>query len=690
VRHCFPAGTIIAGAWKAVEEYGVGDDVIGAGGIHSKVVMPISRHYDGPMVTLKARGLLPLELTPEHPVLVRRPVWKFVKGTGLRRWTNIREWSDPDFVLAQDIRRGDWVAVPRVTGNVSNYLMEFQFDGNPWSSSSELHAGITLDASVAEFLGWYVAEGCTSLVDGGGYHSSLSLNINERPIAERHKILLSERFGIASNISENPESHGCKLQFSSRPLGRWLRKHIGHGALDVRMPDAILYNTNLKVLAAFLSGYIEGDGHTGVRGVGCGTASQTLALQLQIAWARFGILFNLKESPPFSSLIDGKIAHGGVLYRGGTTRNLALNVLGKEELMKRRPTIYSATFDDAIYTPVVKTSVKPFSGMVYNFETTCHTYTAGNVITHNCLYDHVGRRGDRDPGIWGMACDFIVNYGLVREGIGEMPADGLYDADYTDEFSAEELYALLISKCVKVKATLDVHLDVTGKAADPAPGTVTIDPASLDDLQDDFLAALRRAASSEGVGDLPAGLRRLLNQLTAPRINWRQILNATLRSTLKYDYTYARPSRRSHASLLLPGQDSATHVTIACAIDASASTTTEMVTDFLSEIGGIMASFRDYSITVMCFDTKVYNVRTFTPQNTYDLFNYTLQGGGGTAPSCCWSYLRAEKIQPHKLLVFTDGQVGKDWGDPDFCDTVFIIHSNPALTAPYGLTCHFD
>ena len=310
------------------------------------------------------------------------------------------------------------------------------------------------------------------------------------------------------------------------------------------------------------------------------------------------------------------------------------------------------------------------------------------------LLDHIGRRGVRDRDIWNMASDFIANHGLVRDGIGEMPPNGLYDDNYSDAYSVEELYELLISKGVKVQMTLDLHLDLAGpdsESPDSDQGRVKLDVAALDEGHSDMLAALRRAVSGGGVGDLSVGLRRLLNQLTSSQIDWRQILNASLRSMVKYDYTYARPSRRGHVTdLLLPGQDAVAHLAIVCAIDASASTSAEMVTDFLSEIGGIMASFNDYVITVLCFDTKVYNVRTFTPQNAPDLAHYPLVGGGGTAPSCCWSYLQEHHLRPERLLVFTDGLVGDDWGEPDYVPTIFVIHSNPTITASHGLTCHFE
>ena len=40
--------------------------------------------------------------------------------------------------------------------------------------------------------------------------------------------------------------------------------------------------------------------------------------------------------------------------------------------------------------------------------------------------------------------------------------------------------------------------------------------------------------------------------------------------------------------------------------------------------------------------------------------------------------------------MFTDGYPCGDWGDPDYCDTVFIIHDNPNTEAPFGVTAHYE
>jgi hypothetical protein len=42
--------------------------------------------------------------------------------------------------------------------------------------------------------------------------------------------------------------------------------------------------------------------------------------------------------------------------------------------------------------------------------------------------------------------------------------------------------------------------------------------------------------------------------------------------------------------------------------------------------------------------------------------------------------------------MFTDGYAWDSWGDPDYCDTVFVIHSHhdKNLQAPFGVTAHYE
>ena len=42
--------------------------------------------------------------------------------------------------------------------------------------------------------------------------------------------------------------------------------------------------------------------------------------------------------------------------------------------------------------------------------------------------------------------------------------------------------------------------------------------------------------------------------------------------------------------------------------------------------------------------------------------------------------------------MFTDGYTWDSWGDPEYCDTVFVVHENQDknLEAPFGTTVRYD
>jgi len=105
-----------------------------------------------------------------------------------------------------------------------------------------------------------------------------------------------------------------------------------------------------------------------------------------------------------------------------------------------------------------------------------------------------------------------------------------------------------------------------------------------------------------------------------------------------------------------------------------------------------MEQYKDYRITVWCFDTQVYNTQEFTSDNGEDITTYEPMGGGGTDFDCNWKYMKENDMQPKKFIMFTDGYPWASWGDPDYCDTIFVIHSyhDKNFLAPFGFTTHYD
>ena len=112
--------------------------------------------------------------------------------------------------------------------------------------------------------------------------------------------------------------------------------------------------------------------------------------------------------------------------------------------------------------------------------------------------------------------------------------------------------------------------------------------------------------------------------------------------------------------------------------------------DFLTEIKGIMDEYKDFKLKLWCFDTTVYNEADFDGYNADEFMDYKVVGGGGTDFDANWEYMKSHDINPKKFIMFTDGYPWKSWGDPDYCDTVFIIHGTTDIVPPFGEYAYYD
>ena len=79
----------------------------------------------------------------------------------------------------------------------------------------------------------------------------------------------------------------------------------------------------------------------------------------------------------------------------------------------------------------------------------------------------------------------------------------------------------------------------------------------------------------------------------------------------------------------------------------------------------------------------------FDAYNMDDFDNYTPMGGGGTDFNANWVFMKDNDIVPKKFIFFTYG-LCNNWGDPHFCDTVFIIHGSDNIIPPHGTVAYYD
>ncbi len=330
----------------------------------------------------------------------------------------------------------------------------------------------------------------------------------------------------------------------------------------------------------------------------------------------------------------------------------------------------------------------------------------GHEVLH-CVYDHFGRRGERDPMLFNVANDFAVNADLKKHRVGEFitSVPCLYDSKY-EGMSSEEIYDDLYKNAEKISLQdlidklLDDHLDGEGDGSDDEGEEdkngkgkkPKISAEERQKIRDEIKeAVLAAAAASDGAGNLPAGVKRLIQDMTAPKMNWRELLRMQLESTIKSDFTWMRASRRGwHMDAVMPGMKNDEMIDIAIAIDASGSIDERMLKDFLSEVQGIMDQFQAYKIHIITFDTKTYNPETYNSDNLDSICDYEVKGGGGTDFDCIFEYLKEEQIEPKRLVVFTDGYPFGSWGDENYADTVWIIHGNTTVVPPWGQYSYYE
>jgi predicted metal-dependent peptidase len=331
----------------------------------------------------------------------------------------------------------------------------------------------------------------------------------------------------------------------------------------------------------------------------------------------------------------------------------------------------------------------------------------GHEVLH-CVYDHFGRRGDRDPQLFNIANDYCVNGDLKKHRVGEFitSVPCLYDAKY-EGMSSEEIYDILYENAEKIDIgslidkMLDEHLDGEGSGEgsgkdgdgkENGKGRPKLTPEERQAIKDEIKeAVLAAAAASDGAGNLPAGVKRIIEDMTAPKMNWRELLRMQLESTIKSDYTWMRNSRRGwHMDAIMPGMKLDPMIDIAVSIDASGSMGERMLKDFLSEVAGIMEQFPAYRIHVLSFDTQVYNPQQFDSENLDDITGYKIMGGGGTDFDCVFNYFKANEIEPKRHIMFTDGYPNGSWGDEQYCDTVFIMHGTTSIVPPFGQFAYYE
>jgi len=366
--HCLTPDTIIPGDFKPISHYSDGESVVGFGKM-TKVIRTYKRFYDGEIIQVKATGIIPFTITPEHPVLVVTGIPK--KGSGHIVYTHPYWKQACQLVPKHSGEKGDYLVIPKLRATFEPKcvsLSEFTTEkGLQTLKAKRKPTVFPLNPKTAWLLGFYVADGCPSK---GKVRFCLG----------KHEVKLIRKLCfIIQNMGYKPYIQYQKteviVQIPSRVLSRALPSWCGSGARNKKIPNFILYHKSSKLARYFLRGFIDGDGYVVGKYARMSTTSMKLALQLQLLSTRLGCFLTTIQvhQPKPKGTIEGRTINQHTVYE----MYLNMNTYDSKKLRcKKRKNYY--------ISPVLSVKKLDYHGHVYNLETEDSVYLANNILVHNC------------------------------------------------------------------------------------------------------------------------------------------------------------------------------------------------------------------------------------------------------------------------------------------------------------------
>lgn len=336
-------------------------------------------------------------------------------------------------------------------------------------------------------------------------------------------------------------------------------------------------------------------------------------------------------------------------------------------------------------------------------------FLIGHEVLH-CVYDHMSRCGSRDPRLFNCAADFVINAELVDAGFKLIKRDDIqpcYDRKY-DGMSTEQVYELLLEDDKNGKNSgmqpLDEHMQGSsgsdgGEDEDPtgANGPIPMSESERRQLEDEIKQAVMQAAKTadpNGKG-VPGRVKKMLAELTDPKLNWHEYLNKQIQSSFTSDFTWSRFSRKGqYNGIYLPDSIKDQTISVCVGVDTSGSIDTKKFTAFISEIHGMMGQFTSFDLSFFCWDADTYTMHHFTEDNLDDILSVEFEGGGGNdGTQFVWDRLEEEGISPDNMVMFTDAYIlGPEYvGEPpEYSENIVWVVWGSDKSLELGQTVFYD
>lgn len=293
------------------------------------------------------------------------------------------------------------------------------------------------------------------------------------------------------------------------------------------------------------------------------------------------------------------------------------------------------------------------------------------VLAHEFLHAglcHHERCQGRDPYLWNIACDYVINGWLHDMYIGEMPERGLLYDENLKNISVETLYDQMI-KDLKKYSKLDTFRGYGKGDVITKSNNHTFSKPSSTSLDEFYKNALQNGLeyhNQTGRGYIPAGLIEEIRALSMPPIPWDVALGIWFDyyfAPLEKHYTYARPSRRQGSTPTIPRPNYVRAEipehsrTFGVVIDTSGSMSAKLIGYALGAIASYAVAKEVPFARVIFCDADAYDAGYLSPEDIAG--RVQVRGRGGTCLQPGIDLLQSAKDFPKDgpILIITDGYI---------------------------------
>ena len=305
---------------------------------------------------------------------------------------------------------------------------------------------------------------------------------------------------------------------------------------------------------------------------------------------------------------------------------------------------------------------------IYYNEDFLHTLNIDNlkfVLAHETMHPalfHLTRRMNRDPILWNIAGDYIINYILVKAGM-KPPEDVLFDKKYDEAWNTDMVYEDIKKGIKKISIGTLGEMPCTGYFTDGTDGS----DAANSEMENKWKTKIISAANScQQRGTIPGHFKELINEIRNPKVDWRDKLYAHATEPMRSEHSWRRPARKFIGQdLYLPSCVKVDGLRkIIKVVDSSASMITDYLIQSWSETVCIVNDFDVDEVIILDVDTQVNSVRRFSKDDMPATLE--ISGRGGTAFEPAFDWVIENDEDPTVLIYFTDMYGSFPKYEPDY------------------------